>query len=141
MLMRTDPFRSLDRAAEELLGRPTRPAAPPLDAYREGEACTVQFDLPGVPADSIELTVEDNVLTLRAQRDRASTDGREWIVSERPHGSFSRQLLLGETLDAARIEASYRDGVLTLRIPVSEHARPRKVAISAERRVPASIGA
>lgn len=141
MLMRTDPFRSLDRLAEEVFGTPTRPAAVPIDAYRKGDIFTVQFDLPGVRADSIDLTVEQNVLTVRAQRTRASTEGVEWILGERPQGTFSRQLFLGETLDTEHVEAEYVDGVLTLRIPVAESAKPRKVAISTEQKVPASIGA
>jgi HSP20 family protein len=141
MLMRTDPFRSLDRLAEEVFGTPTRPAAMPIDAYRKGDTFTVQFDLPGVQADSIDLTVEKNVLTVRAQRTRTSTDGAEWLVGERPQGTFSRQLFLGETLDTEHIEADYVGGVLTLRIPVAESAKPRKVSISTEQKFPASIGA
>ena len=141
MLMRTDPFRSFDRLAEEVFGTPTRPAAVPIDAYRKGDVFTVQFDLPGVQADSIDLTVEQNMLTVRAQRARASAEGAEWIVGERPQGTFSRQLFLGEMLDTDRIGAEYVDGVLTLSIPVAESAKPRKVAISTEQKVPASISA
>lgn len=141
MLMRTDPFRQLDRLAEEVFGTPTRPAAMPIDAYRKGDTFTVQFDLPGVQADSIDLTVEHNVLTVRAERARSTTDGAEWIVGERPQGTFSRQLFLGETLDTDNIEAGYVDGVLTLHIPVAESAKPRKVSISTKQKVPASIGA
>ncbi len=141
MLMRTDPFRSLDRLAEEVFGTPTRPAAMPIDAYRKGDTFTVQFDLPGVQADSIDLTVEQNMLTVRAQRARATTEGAEWIVGERPQGTFSRQLFLGETLDTERMEAEYLDGVLTIRIPVAESAKPRKVAINTQHRAPASISA
>ncbi|MHB1599708.1 MAG: Hsp20/alpha crystallin family protein, partial [Acidimicrobiales bacterium] len=115
--------------------------AMPIDAYRKGDTFTVQFDLPGVQANSIDLTVEQNVLTVRAQRARASTEGAEWILAERPQGTFSRQLFLGEMLDTERIAAEYVDGVLTLRIPVAESAKPRKVAISTEQKVPASISA
>ena len=139
MLMRTDPFRSLDRLAEEVFGTPTHPAAMPLDAYRQGDTFTVQFDLPGVRADSIDLTVEQNMLTVRAQRTRTSTEGAEWILGERPQGTFSRQLFLGDTLDTEHIEAQYLDGVLTLRIPVAESAKPRKVSISTEQSVAAEI--
>ncbi|MHB8246057.1 MAG: Hsp20/alpha crystallin family protein [Acidimicrobiales bacterium] len=141
MLMRTDPFRSLDRLAEELFGTPTRPAAMPIDAYRKGDTFIVQFDLPGVQADSIDLTIEQNVLTVRGERARGSTEGVEWIMGERPQGTFSRQLFLGETLDTEHIAAEYVDGVLTLRIPVAGTAKPRKVAVSTEQRVPASISA
>ena len=130
MLMRTDPFRELDRLAE-VLGTPARPAAMPIDAYRNGDSFLVQFDLPGVHADSIDLTVEKNVLTVHATRSRPEAEGIEMHVAERPQGTFSRQLFLGETLDTDHIEAEYADGVLTLRLPVAESAKPRKVSITA----------
>ena len=113
MLMRTDPFRDLDRLAQQVIGTPARPAAMPIDAYRKGDEFVVQFDLPGVDAGSIELTVEKNVLTVHAERRRGAGDDVEMIVAERPQGTFSRQLFLGDTLDADRIEADYADGVLT----------------------------
>ncbi len=128
MLMRTDPFRDLDRLAQSVLGTPTRPAAMPIDAYRNGDTFVVEFDLPGVSADSIDLTVEQNVLTVHASR-QPSEHNAERLVAERPHGTFSRQLFLGESLDTDRIDADYRDGVLSLRIPVAEQAKPKKVAI------------
>lgn len=131
MLMRTDPFRDLDRAVQQVFGTPTRPAAMPIDAYRSGEQFLVHFDLPGVRADSIELTVERNVLTVHADRERTVADGVEMLVAERPHGRFSRQLFLGDSLDTERIDASYADGVLTLSIPVAERAKPRRVEVHA----------
>jgi HSP20 family protein len=129
MLMRTDPFRELDRLASQAFGTRARPAAMPLDAYQDDQQFLVQFDLPGVSADSIELTVEHNVLTVRAERSRPTGENVEMLVAERPYGSFSRQLFLGETLDAEKIEAQYVDGVLTLRIPMAEKARPRRVEV------------
>jgi HSP20 family protein len=130
MLMRTDPFRDFDRLAQQVLGTPSRPAAMPIDAFRRGDQFVVQFDLPGVDPGSIDLTVERNVLTVHAER-RRDTDGIELVIGERPQGTFSRQLFLGETLDVDRIEASYTDGVLTLRIPITEKAKPRRVPVSA----------
>ncbi len=130
MLMRTDPFRDLDRLTQQVFGTVARPAAMPMDAYRKGTDFYVHFDLPGINPDSIELTVEQNVLTIRADRPQISPDGAEMIVSERPSGSFSRQLFLGETLDADAIAADYHAGVLTLKIPVREAAKPRKLSIS-----------
>src|ERR1700730_2385999 len=129
MLMRTDPFRELDRITQQVLGTPTRPAAMPIDAYRKGDEFVVQFARPGVDASSIELTVEKNVLTVHATRSRSEADGIELLVGERPHGTFSRQLFLGDTLDTDRIKAEYTDGVLTLRLPVAEKAKPRRVPI------------
>jgi HSP20 family protein len=130
MLMRTDPFRELDRLAQQAFGTPARPAAMPIDAYRRDDEFVVELDLPGVSADSIELTVEKNVLTVHAER-RRSDDATELVVGERPFGTFSRQLFLGESLDSDRLEAGYADGVLTLRVPVAEKAKPRKVPITA----------
>ena len=131
MLMRTDPFREIDRLAEQFFGTPARPAVMHMDAERDGDWFYVHFDLPGVNPDSIDLTVERNVLTVRAERTRAAREGVEPVIAERPMGMFSRQLFLGDTLDTEHLEASYEAGVLTLRIPVAEQAKPRKIAISA----------
>jgi len=130
MLMRFDPFRELDRWTQQLNDAATRPAAMPMDAYRRGDRFFVHFDLPGVDPDGVELTVERNVLTVRAERTTVRAEGDEALVTERPVGTFSRQLFLGETLDADRIEASYDRGVLTLAIPVAEQAKPRRLAIA-----------
>jgi HSP20 family protein len=128
MLMRTDPFRELDRFTQQVLGTAARPAAMPMDAWRDGEEFIVEFDLPGVNADSLDLDIENNVVTVRAER--APVDAsREMLASERPRGVFSRQLVLGNNLDTARITADYRDGVLRLVIPVAEKAKPRKIAV------------
>ena len=137
MLMRTDPFRELDRLTQQVFGgnntRGTwsRPTAMPMDAYRVGDEFVVAFDLPGVSPDAIELDVERNVLTVRAERRPVvETDHVEMQVAERPLGAFSRQLFLGDTLDAENITAHYESGVLTLRIPVAPQAKPRKIEIS-----------
>lgn len=132
MLMRFDPFRELDRLSQanwpSATARP--PAVMPIDAYRRGEQFMVHFDLPGVDPESVELTVEKNVLQVRAERSWPRQEGDEVVVSERPQGSFTRQLFLGEGLDPSRIEASYDQGVLTVTIPVAEQAKPRKVTIT-----------
>ena len=132
MLIRTDPFRDLDRLTEQLLGTTARPVALPMDAYRDGETFVVQFDVPGTSLESIEITVEQNVLTVHAERPGVKGEGVEMIVSERSTGTFSRQMFLGETLDAENVTADYTAGVLTLRIPVREAAKPRKVSISSK---------
>ena len=129
MIMRTDPFREFDRLAQQVFGTPARPAAMPIDAYRSGDEFVVQFDLPGVASDSIDLTVEKNVLTVHAERKRSLAEDTEMLVGERPFGVFSRQLFLGDTLDTDRIDAEYADGVLTLRLPMAEKAKPRRVPI------------
>ncbi len=132
MLMRFDPFRDLDRLTQSLWQADARRVnAFPMDAYRKGSEFLVHFDVPGIDPSSIELTVEKNVLTVSAERTRHwGEEAEEVLVSERPTGRFSRQLFLGETLDSERIEASCNNGVLTLRIPVAEAAKPRKVEIS-----------
>ena len=135
MLMRTDPFRELDRLTQQVFGGGpgtwSRPTAMPMDAYRAGNEFVVAFDLPGVDADAIELNVERNVLTVRAERRPATIgDNVEMQVAERPLGVFSRQLFLGDTLDTDHIDAGYESGVLTLRIPIAEKAKPRKISIT-----------
>ncbi|SES45034.1 Hsp20/alpha crystallin family protein [Actinokineospora terrae] len=136
MLMRTDPFREFDRIAQQVLagaqGTWSRPASMPVDAYRAGDEFVVTFDLPGVDPDAIDLDIERNVLTVRAERRPHETaEGVEYQISERPTGVFSRQLFLGDALDTDRVSAAYEHGVLTLRIPVAERAKPRKIAITA----------
>ena len=128
MLMRTDHFRELDRLTQQVFATVARPALMPMDAWRDGDTFHIEFDLPGVRADSIDLDVERNVLTVRA--DRPSRDGNvELIASERPSGVFSRQLILGDNVDLDNISASYHDGVLALEVPVAEKAKPRKIAV------------
>lgn len=132
MLMRTDPFRELDRLAQQVLGTAARPAAMPLDAWQEDQEFVVAFDLPGVKLDSLNLDLERNVLTVRAERPDPVDGNTELIASERPRGVFSRQLMLGETLDTDNVKATYDAGVLTVRIPVAEKAKPRKIEIEAK---------
>lgn len=129
MLMRTDPFRELDRLAQQVLGTVARPAAMPMDAWQEDKEFVVAFDLPGVKADSVDLDIERNVLTVKAERPDPAGKDTEMIASERPRGVFSRQLILGDTLEVENIKATYDAGVLTLRIPVAEKAQPRKIQI------------
>jgi HSP20 family protein len=135
MLMRTDPFRELDRLTQQVFGGAdgtlARPSVMPMDAWREGDTFLVEFDLPGVEMDSIDLDVERHVVTVKAERPARASDA-ELIAAERPRGVFSRQLVLGDNLDTESIAASYHDGVLTLKIPVAEQAKPRKIAITSE---------
>jgi len=131
MLMRTDPFRDMDRLFEQLTGTASRPAVMHVDAERDGDWFNVYFDLPGVDPDSIELTVERNVLQVKAERQRPQKDGVENVISERPMGVFSRQLFLADTLDTDKLEATYDNGVLTLNIPLAEKAKPRKISVGA----------
>jgi HSP20 family protein len=131
MLMRTDPFRDLDRLSQQLWGTATRPTVMAMDAWRDGDEFVVEFDLPGISPDSVDLDVERNVLTVRAERPALNGD-RELIAAERPRGVFSRQLILGDNLDTEHVGASYGSGVLTVRIPVAEQAKPRKIMINTE---------
>jgi HSP20 family protein len=132
MLMRTDPFRELDRLTQQVFGTTgttARPAAMPMDAWRDGDEFIVEFDLPGIDPSAVDLDVERNVLTVRADRP-GLTEKTELLAAERPRGLFSRQLILGDNLDTDKVEASYQAGVLRLRIPVAEQAKPRKIAIT-----------
>jgi HSP20 family protein len=129
MFLRTaDPFRDFDRVTQQLLGTTSRPAAMPMDAWREGDRFVIEFDLPGISKDTIDLDVERNVLTVRAERVARNGDW-EMLASERPRGTFSRQLVLGDNLDLDRIEASYDGGVLRLIVPVAEKAKPRRIEV------------
>ncbi|WP_338490965.1 Hsp20/alpha crystallin family protein [Streptomyces sp. SJL17-4] len=133
MLMRTDPFRELDRLAQQMLGTTgtwSRPSAVPMDAYREGDVYVIALDLPGVALDAIDIDVERNMLTVKAERRPvAKADDVQMELSERPLGVFFRQLMLADTLDTEKITADYEAGVLTLRIPIAERAKPRKITI------------
>jgi len=134
MLLRTtDPFRDFDRLAGQLLGMGSgttnRPAVMPMDAWREGDRFVIEFDLPGINKDSIDIDVERNVLTVKAERVAGNGDWQR-LASERVHGQFSRQLVLGDNLDLDRIEAGYEGGVLRLVVPVAEKAKPRRIEIS-----------
>ena len=131
MLMHTDPFRELDRLTQQVFGTNgtlARPSVMPMDAWREGDNFYVEFDLPGVDQESIDLDVEGNVVTVKAERPPRANDA-ELLAAERPRGIFSRQLVLGDNLDTEHITASYDAGVLTLQIPVAERAKARKISI------------
>ncbi|MFD3805557.1 Hsp20/alpha crystallin family protein [Streptomyces sp. NPDC058611] len=136
MLMRTDPFREMDRIVQQLSGTSgtwSKPSVMPMDAYRDGDEYVIAFDLPGVSTDAIDIDVERNMLTVKAERRPvAKADSVKVELSERPLGVFSRQIVLADTLDTERIQADYDAGVLTLRIPIAERAKPRKISIGAE---------
>jgi len=133
-LVRSDPFRDVDRLFQQLWSNQQsgpRPMAMPMDAYRKDDSFLLQLDLPGVAPESIELTVEENVLTISAERPAPPKgNGVESVIAERTFGTFSRQVVLGKTLDAERIEANYEAGVLTVAIPVAEQAKPRRIEVS-----------
>src|SRR6188508_255483 len=132
MLMRsTDPFRDFDRVAQQLLGTGTtsRPAVMAMDAWRQGDSFVVEFDLPGVRPETLDIDVERNVLTVKAERTRTNGDW-EMLAAERPSGLFSRQLVLGDDVDLEHVKADYEAGVLRLTIPVAERAKPRKIEIT-----------
>jgi len=131
MIIRTDPYRELDQLlTQQVFGTAARPATMPMDAYRAKDTFYVLFDLPGVRAESITLSVEQNVLTVRAKRLPAGADSTEMIVAERPSGTFSRQVILGDALDTGHITADYSGGVLTLTIPVRESAKPHSIHVA-----------
>jgi HSP20 family protein len=141
-VMRFDPFREFDRLTEHLAGGGSRGGGMrsfPMDAYRRGDRFFIHLDLPGVDADSIELTTEQNVLTVRAERRFEPEENDEILVNERPQGTFTRQLFLSEALDSDNIEATYEQGVLTLVIPVAEQAKPRRIQVTGSGSGPTTI--
>ena len=129
MLLRSDPFQDLDRLTQQMFGTPAAPGGMPIDAYRVGDEFIVELDLPGVNAETIDVTVEKRMLTITAERKRATTDGTQLLIGERPHGTFRRQLLLGDSLDVEHVAARYHDGVLTLSVPIAATAKARRVEI------------
>ncbi len=128
--LRFDPFRDFDRLAAEAFGTARTPALMPMDCLRTGDQFVVRFDLPGIDADSLDVSAENQTLTVRAERTRHDPDDAAYLISERPSGAYSRQLVLGDGLAVDDIRADYRDGVLTLTIPVAEQAKPRKIEIT-----------
>ena len=130
MVLRYDPFREFDRATQQPVGTRRRPRMMPMDAYRRGDRFVIHFDLPGIEPEAIDLTVEKNRMIVKAERSWTHAEGDEVLAAERPEGSFSRQVLLGEGLDLERVEAKYDVGVLTVVIPVAETAKQRQVPIS-----------
>jgi HSP20 family protein len=140
-IMRFDPFRDLDRLTQGLLGAGRALRAIPMEAYRHGDSFYVHFDLPGVDPSKVEVTAERNVVSVRASRESPRQEGDELLIDERPHGSFSRQIILGENLDVERMQASYDQGVLTLTIPVAEQLKPRRIEVAAQSGSPQPVGA
>ena len=150
MLFRFDPFRDFDRLTEQVLGSGLAARQMPMDVYRSGDHYVLHFDVPGIDPQSVDLSVEDNALTVKAVRPARSTDGVEYVVAERPTGEFTRQLVLGNGLDLSGISATYDAGVLTVTIPVAETAKPRRIPVAAGRgrkviegqteREPAAVG-
>jgi HSP20 family protein len=130
MLLRTATVRDLDRLTARVFDSATRSSGARLDAYRDGDTFVIDIDLPGVDPASIDVTVDRKVLTVRAERKRPQREGLQLVVAERPMGTFSRQVFLSDTLDTDRLDARYDSGVLTLTIPVTEKAKPRKFEIS-----------
>ena len=135
-MLRFDPFRDFDRVTEQLLGVPSGTArAPrfmPMDLYRSGDHYVLHADLPGIDPGSVDVDVENNTLTIKAERSERTEDGVQWISSERFAGRYLRQIALGDGIDTERISATYANGVLTVTLPVAERARPRKVSIAVD---------
>jgi HSP20 family protein len=129
MLMRFDPFRELDRVADQVDQAFRRSSAVPMDAVRHGDQVFINFDLPGVDPEAVDVTVERDVLTVHAARRFERSEGDEVLANERPQGTFTRRVLLGDSLDTSRLEAAYDHGVLSISIPVAEKAQPRKIAV------------
>jgi HSP20 family protein len=138
-VLRFDPFQEFDRLSRQMLGAGRGPRSMPMEAYRRGDQFFIHLDLPGVVPDDMQLTVERNVVAVRAERRPLWQEGDEVLVDETPQGTFGRQLFLGDNLDAGRLEASFDQGILTLTIPVAEQAKPRRSQVSAKSRGPQPV--
>jgi HSP20 family protein len=127
-----DPFGDVDRLVDQMFaaaaGRAT--LVMPMDLYRSGEHYVLHADLAGIDPDSLDISVDGSLLTIKAQRSAGTEEGVEWLAQERPAGSFTRRISLSEDVDVDHIAATYQDGVLTLTIPVAESAKPRKISVS-----------
>lgn len=135
MALTFDPFSQLDRFAASVLDSVRAPRLMPVDLFRDGERYVLHADLPGVDPGSIDVDLDGGQLTLRAQRTADNQEGVRWLARERGSGSFLRQFTLGDGVDLDGISASYESGVLSVIIPVSERAKPRKIEVeSSERR-------
>lgn len=124
-----DPFRDLDRMASALFESRRGPRRMPMDLYRDGDHYVLSADLPGIDPGSVDIDVDGQLLTIRAERTLPAGEGVKWIVREREAASYLRQLNLGQGVDTERISATYTNGVLSVMIPVSEKAKPRKIAV------------
>ena len=138
-VLRFDPFQEFDRLSRQMLGAGRGPRSMPMEAYRRGDQFFIHLDLPGINPDDVQLTVERNVVSVRAERRSLYREGDEVLVDETPQGTFGRQLFLGDNLDAGRLEASFDQGILTLTIPVAEQAKPRRIQVSARSRGPQPV--
>jgi HSP20 family protein len=140
-VLRFDPFQEFDRLSRQMLGSGRGPRSMPMEAYRRGEQFFIHLDLPGINPDDVQLTVERNVVSVRAERRSLYREGDEVLVDETPQGSFGRQLFLGDNLDAGRLEASFDQGILTLTIAVAEQAKPRRIEIGVRSQGPQPVEA
>ncbi|HWK92405.1 MAG TPA: Hsp20/alpha crystallin family protein [Luteimicrobium sp.] len=129
MATRFDPFREMDRLMGQVLASDRAAATMPMDLYRSGDHYVLNVDLPGADPGSIDISVEDRTLTIRAQRSARTEQDVQWLAKERPAGTYARQLTVGRGLDLDAIAATYDDGVLTLTIPVAEEAKPRRIEV------------
>ncbi|HEY0487278.1 MAG TPA: Hsp20/alpha crystallin family protein [Mycobacteriales bacterium] len=130
VVLRFDPFRDVDRLAEQLLGSQRAPRVMPMDLFRSGDHYVLACDLPGVDPGSVNVDVHGGVLSIRAERTPRSEEHAQWLAQERPSGTFLRQLTLGEGVDPEQISATYENGVLTLTLPVAERAKPRRIQVT-----------
>lgn len=138
-VMRFDPFRDFDRFTEQLFGGARGMRTMPMEAYRRGDQLFIHLDLPGVNPDDVDLTLERNVISIRAERRSPRQEGDQALIDERPEGSFSRQLFLGDNLAVDQLNASYDMGVLTLMIPVAEQAKPRRIEVGVRSQGPQPV--
>lgn len=129
-MMNLDPFRELDRMAATLLDRRDTPRVMPIDLYRDADHFVLTAELPGVDPGSVDVDVDGQLLTIRAERTPRSQEGVQWLARERAAGTFQRQLTLGRDIDTESISAHYENGVLSVMIPIVEKAKPRKIAVA-----------
>ncbi|AAT88690.1 heat-shock protein Hsp20 [Leifsonia xyli subsp. xyli] len=128
-----DVLSQLDRFASSVFDTARSPRVMPVDLFREGDQYVLSADLPGIDPDSVDLDVDGQLLTIRAERLAPSSENVKWLVHERPYGSYMRQFTLGDGVDVEKITANYEHGVLSVIVPMAERAKPRKIQIGSAR--------
>lgn len=133
-MLRFDPFSEFDALTRSLLSSQTgssrSPRFMPMDLCKIDDHYLLTADLPGVDPGSVDVNVDNGMLTISAHRTARSEDGAQWLTSERFFGTYRRQLALGEGIDTDAISATYENGVLTVTIPLAERAKPRKIEVA-----------
>jgi len=127
-----DVLSQFDRLASSVFDTARAPRLMPVDLFREGDQYVLSADLPGIDPSTVDLDVDGQLLTIRAERFASANENAKWLVHERPYGAYMRQFTLGDGVDVEGITANYEHGVLSVIVPMAERAKPRKIQVEAK---------